>query len=359
MATPAEVLAAQFPATKEEKRDALAEAAELLPRDLVPMDSPMATILNPVLYKHLLTVAAQFSKSQLVPQHFREKPADVFIALHMAHRMGCDPILVLQNLYTVHGTPGWKTQFVIAQANLARAFGSPIRWRVETNGEPLKFKRKVKNSRGEVSFVEAVAPNLTVTAYAADKETGEELSMSVTMQQAIEEGWAENPKYSTLGDLMLRYRSAALLVRLYAPQVMLGVPTIEEVEDVVVASPSLQAPDAPQGPAQSMDVAGLNQSIAAKQPAREAEEQEPAEMDEPPNHAEPALEANRSTGQTQGPAYTGESLLKMVSEAETMDELDLLRSLSGEHLKGAALGSITRAIKARVDEIQQQQDIKF
>jgi hypothetical protein len=42
-------------------------------------------------------------------------------------------------------------------------------------------------------------------------------------------------------ELMLRYRSAAFLVRLYAPEVMLGVPTIEEVEDVAAAAPAMPA----------------------------------------------------------------------------------------------------------------------
>ena len=47
---------------------------------------------------------------------------------------------------------------------------------------------------------------------------------------AKKEGWTKNAKYQSIPEQMLRYRSAAFLIRLYCPEVMIGVPTAIEIE---------------------------------------------------------------------------------------------------------------------------------
>ncbi len=368
MSAPAETLT--IPTTRAEKRDALAEATSMIPADLVPMNSPMATILNPVLYKHLMTVAAQFATTQLIPKHFQDKPQDVFVALHMAHRMGCDPILVLQNLYVVHGMPGWKSSFIIAQANMAKAFASPIRWRVEKRSEPIAIKRKKTswdNGQKRTTEVNAVVPDIAVTAYAADKTTGEELAVEVTMQQAIAEGWTDNEKYSSLGEQMLRYRSAAFLVRLYAPQVMLGVPVVDELEDVE----GVAAPAAPAEPAmRTYDAASLNDMLKPKvavtqplpaapavdltihddsSPVAAAPETPPPAAAATDGETPPAAPPADSAETHDGPSYA--DLLKMIDKATTADRLDEIRDLARALPDPAMRTAIGQKARARLKAI--------
>lgn len=363
MSAPAETLT--IPTTRAEKRDALAEATSMIPADLVPMNSPMATILNPVLYKHLMTVAAQFATTQLIPKHFQDKPQDVFVALHMAHRMGCDPILVLQNLYVVHGMPGWKSSFIIAQANMAKAFASPIRWRVEKRGEPIAIKRKKTswdNGQKRTTEVNAVVPDIAVTAYAADKTTGEELAVEVTMQQAIAEGWTDNEKYSSLGEQMLRYRSAAFLVRLYAPQVMLGVPVVDELEDVE----GVAAPAAPAEPAmRTYDAASLNDmlkpKVAVTQPSPAAPAVDLTIHDDPsPPAAAPENEHAPDPAPPAAPAetYDGPSyaeLITMIEKATTADRLDEIRDLARGLPDATMRTSVGQKARARLKVLQGEQ----
>ena len=51
---------------------------------------------------------------------------------------------------------------------------------------------------------------------------------------AKEENWYQKSgsKWKTLPELMPQYRSAAFLVRAYAPELSMGLQTIEEVEDI-------------------------------------------------------------------------------------------------------------------------------
>ena len=43
-----------------------------------------------------------------------KKTIERLIAQNMARRMGADLLMVMQNLYVVHGRPGWSAQFLIA-----------------------------------------------------------------------------------------------------------------------------------------------------------------------------------------------------------------------------------------------------
>jgi hypothetical protein len=60
---------------------------------------------------------------------------------------------------------------------------------------------------------------------------------TATMEMAEADGWTKNPKYRSMPEHMLRWRAAAMLVRLYVPEVLLGFYTTEEVETFTTATP--------------------------------------------------------------------------------------------------------------------------
>lgn len=205
--------------------------------------------------------AKLISGSDFFPEHLRGKKADTpeikarkgianaVVGLVLASEMGVNPLTLLQNLYVVSGRPGFSTQFLIARANQIGPFKGTINWRV-SKGEPKSFtyKEKVGWDRGPVyKERQREAPQMEVTAYATMRETGDEVSFSVSMDMAAAEGWLSNEKYFSMGELMLRYRSAATLIRLYAPEVMFGMgglQTVEELESyqVVDDRPAPMAP---------------------------------------------------------------------------------------------------------------------
>jgi hypothetical protein len=57
----------------------------------------------------------------------------------------------------------------------------------------------------------------------------------VTMKMANAEGWVSKTgsKWKTMPELMLRYRASAFFGRLYAPEIMMGMQTAEEIQDVI------------------------------------------------------------------------------------------------------------------------------
>jgi len=159
-------------------------------------------------FEHMQRVAKMFASSTLIPAHLQGKLADVTIALVMARELRENPLIVMQSIYIISGKAGWAATYMISRANRSGRFKGGIRWREHGTGD-----------------------SLVVTAYATLAETGDEISVDVSMQMARDEGWTKNAKYRSMPAQMLRYRSATMLIRLYAPEVMLG-QTAEEVEDI-------------------------------------------------------------------------------------------------------------------------------
>lgn len=169
---------------------------------------------EPASLAHAKDVANTLAQSKLlIPVYLRDNPADILLALSMAQLLGMPPLITLQSIYVVSGRPSWSAAFIIALANRSGVFRGPIDWREEGQGE-----------------------SFAVTAFATlAGEEGREVAYKVSMAMARAENWTKNAKYQSMPSLMLRYRSATLLVRLYAPEVLMGLQTREELEDVQAA----------------------------------------------------------------------------------------------------------------------------
>jgi hypothetical protein len=149
-----------------------------------------------------------------VPDTFKGNVANCVIALEMAERMGASPLAVMQSMYVIHGRPSWSAQFIISCINASGRF-SPLRYEFEGEGD----KR-------------------TCYAWATDR-TGQKLkSPTVSIAMAIAEGWAtkNGSKWKTMPDLMLSYRAATFFGRLYAPEILMGMQTEDEVRDVTASA---------------------------------------------------------------------------------------------------------------------------
>lgn len=154
--------------------------------------------------------AQMLAKSGLVPEVYRNKPEDCLIALDLANRQNLSPMMVMQNLYVVKGKPAWSGSFCAAAINGCGKF-SPLEYVfVETGGGGC-FARATRLSNGSIC-----------------------VSDTITMQMAKDEGWLNKSgsKWQTMPRQMMMYRSASFFARAHCPEVLLGIQTAEEVQDV-------------------------------------------------------------------------------------------------------------------------------
>ena len=163
-------------------------------------------------FENIQRIAKMFSASDLVPNRFKNNIQNTVIALELAQRMNASAIMVMQNLYIVHGSPGWSGQFVIASINACGKFGDDLNY--EWSGTEGK-------------------DDWGCRAITVDKKGKEKRGAKVTLSMAKAEGWYEKTgsKWKTMPEQMLMYRAASFFGRTFCPDVMNGMYTVEEIED--------------------------------------------------------------------------------------------------------------------------------
>lgn len=192
-------------ATKTETPTLTTEAP--LP-EVVPMGDIYVT---PAAFEHCCRVAKVFAASKLVPEAYRGNLADCIIAIQMAQRLQIDPFTFMQNSAVVHGKPSMDGKLYIGLINSRGGFAHPLRFDYTGSGDTR-----------------------AVLAWTVDKE-GRRYEQAFSVKEAKAWGWWDRPQsaWPKMPDQMLAYRSAAFFARKYCPQVTLGLPPTDEVEDVI------------------------------------------------------------------------------------------------------------------------------
>lgn len=231
------------------KRDMAPQSIQNLPTLNVGFTSLQA-------FELVQRVATMFAKSTIVPQRFQSNIANCAIALEMAHRMGASPLMVMQNLYIVHGNPGWAAKFLIACFNQCGRFTSVKYRMVGTKG---------KDDWGCIAHSTEIATSELIEG------------PLITIALAKAEGWYDrkDSKWKTIPEQMLRYRAASWMINTTAPEISMGLKTAEEIGDVFDAARGVDGqftvdleqlrsaqPENNGGPV-AYDIAGAKTAIAA------------------------------------------------------------------------------------------------
>lgn len=239
-------------------------------------------------------IAKAFVNTDLVPKAYRGNLASCMIALNMAKRMNADPIFIMQNLYDVHGQPSWSSKFLIATVNACGRYASlKYEWRNEDKPDSEDYGCR---------------------AWTTEKSTGERLNgVWVTWKMVRAEGWnAKNgSKWKTMPDQMFMYRAASFWARTNAPELSMGLPTVEEVHDVIDVTPGADG-------TLHVDVESLR-SESADQAPRKSRRREPEP--EPATDVEMKTEGGKGTAEAGKPAPGAEASApaEQADQAEYVD----------------------------------------
>lgn len=170
--------------------------------------------------------------------------ANCMIAIEIATRIGASPLMVMQNMTPIYGKPSWSSKFLIATVNTCGRF------------EPLQFRFIDKGMCGMVDYTDYVWDNATrskkpvakqfdgkkimnieCVAFTTKKGSNDVLESSpVSIELAIQEGWytKNGSKWQTMTKQMLMYRAASFWTSAYAPELSMGMRTVEEQQDIYV-----------------------------------------------------------------------------------------------------------------------------
>lgn len=170
-------------------------------------------------------MADALSRSTIVPAIYQGNPSNCLIAIEMASRIKTSPMMVMQNLYIVHGNPAWSSQWIIAMINNSRRFKTELQFDLEydENGKPLSCRAWAEDYNG-------------------NKVTGP----LITMEMANAEGWTKKngSKWANMPEVMIRYRAASFFGRLNCPDMIMGIYSQEEAQDALGDAPEETVPAA-------------------------------------------------------------------------------------------------------------------
>ena len=165
---------------------------------------------NPDAFSTAARMANALSKSTIVPKEYQRNEGNCIIAIEMANRLNVSPMMVMQNLYIVNGKPAWSSQYIIAMINNSKKYKTEILYKLSGEGE-----------------------NRSCMAYVEDYDGHIVEGPTITMEMAKEEGWStkQGSKWKTMPDVMLRYRAASFFGRINCPDMIMGMYSVEEVQE--------------------------------------------------------------------------------------------------------------------------------
>ena len=175
----------------------------------------------PITMEKMMEMANMLAKSTIVPVEYRNRPENVFLSLDMANRLGMSPMSIMNNMYVVNGKPSFSGSFVSALIKSTPLFSDVELVWVGEQGKP---------SYG--AYVRAI-----------ETRTGRELKgATVTLEMAKMEGWDRNVKWKSMSELMISYRAFSFFGRVHASELLNGVYSTEEMEDLRVLKSQVKNP---------------------------------------------------------------------------------------------------------------------
>lgn len=166
---------------------------------------------TPISMEKMMEMSDMLAKSTIVPQEYRNRPENVFLALDTANRLGMSPMAIMSGMYIVQGRPSFSGSFIAGLLKSTPLF---------SDVELIWVGEKGKDTWG--CYVQAI-----------ETRTGKLLKgATVDIKMAKGEGWTRNTKWQTMPELMLTYRAYSFFGRTHASELLSGIYDRDEMEDV-------------------------------------------------------------------------------------------------------------------------------
>lgn len=168
--------------------------------------------------------AKLLASSKLVPETFKNNVGDCAIIIEMAERLNVDAFMLARQIYMVGNKPAFFAKFAVSLLHRANILKGRLKYRT-------------RGTHGTDDYA--------MQAYGIERISGEEMSGPfVSYAMARAEGWFDKAgsKWKTMPELMLTYRAASFFINTNCPEIMQGIPTVEELNDIKDITPPKEGP---------------------------------------------------------------------------------------------------------------------
>jgi hypothetical protein len=245
-------------------------------------DGPMSYLLDTDRFEHAQRIASIMAKSNLLPKHLRgngptpeeraqQSMANCFRVVNQAFRWGFDPFAIVDETYEVHGRMGYQGKLIAAVVNAKCSIAGGLRYVYNTQ-QADHFA--VVTFASEFPITPEQFDWLVEYAESEDRLALQELTKARIMAVRVSVGQARttNDMWNKDPEQKLAYNGALKWARRYAPQLMLGVLTDDDVDRMTAG----QLP-AEGGP---LNLDGLTQALRGAAIDTTASEPKPTQADQ-------------------------------------------------------------------------------
>lgn len=207
-----------------------------LERNIMALEEMKDTSKMPKSMNGKLALAAQLSKSMLVPESFRNKPDDIYLAFSFAEMIGINsPISALMNVYVVGGKPSTSSDSLIGVCMVQPEFLDYEQEIVTLNPSKIKVRvnkaKKVESPNwGEIEVDNLKSISRITKKMPNGKERVFEREHTTEMSS---DRFGVFPQWLTDQRNMLRHRSDGKVARTAFPNVFAGIHTPDELIEYV------------------------------------------------------------------------------------------------------------------------------
>lgn len=154
--------------------------------------------------------AEMLSKARCIPKEFWDNPADVLVIVQSGYELGLSPMTSLQNMMIVNNRPS-----IYGDAMLAVCM------------------RTIGQKYGFIDCIEAYEVSSGEWECTVLRDGREKIIRTFTMQEAKEAGYLTKPgSWQTNRKRMMQFRPRSFALRDMFPDILKGIPTVEEMKDV-------------------------------------------------------------------------------------------------------------------------------
>ena len=275
--------------------------------------STQAMVFDPETLANLQRMAEAMATARItVPKHLAGSPGDCLAIVMQAAQWQMNPFAVAQKTHVVNGALGYEAQLVNAVVSASSLLATRIQYAFEGDWKGCNGKADKSDERAVVVSATLVNEQQPRTLRVSMAQVGEVRNSPL---------WVSDPRQQ------LAYLATKRWARLHAPDVMLGVYSVDELQDHAIERPMGPAEVVPM-PASSSRTEAVKSKLASRQPVKEPD-------------PEP------------GPDLV--TVLRMIEEAFSRDELKASVEAAKLLPKGDQV-TARDAYKARVAEIKAQQE---
>lgn len=200
-----------------------------------------------------MTEAIEFSnmlsRSQMVPKNYQNKPEDVLVAVQWGYEIGLAPLQALQNISVINGKPS-----VYGDAAMALVQASPVcedvQETIEGDGtsNPVAICKVKRRGRSEV-----------ISKYSVEDAKRAGL-------------WGKQGPWSQYPKRMLQMRARGFALRDAFPDVLKGLITAEEAQDMPVEEKDITPPKQFTNPLDAIPELSVSEPVILEVPAEKCSE---------------------------------------------------------------------------------------